>query len=92
MQVVKIPFHLIHVNSGRSGLEIIFPHNRKWYRLEWSKTPEKFKILYVAMLKLQGIEIPEHLKQYERNTIDLSEIEIEIDLNECEEIPEAYPL
>jgi len=44
------------------------------------------------MLKLQGLEIPEHLKKYERDTIDISDMNIEIELDECEKIPETYPL
>ena len=89
---VKIPFNRLHVNEGREGLEAVFNYDRNWYRLSWDKVPEKFKILYVATLKLQGLEIPEHLKEYERDTIDISDISIEIELDECEKIPESYPL
>jgi len=89
---VKIPFNRIHVNQGREGLEVVFYHDKSWYRLDWKKAPEKFKILYVAMLKLQGFEIPKHLKEYERDTIDISDIDIEMELNECEKIPRTYPL
>jgi len=89
---VKIPFNRLYVNQGRDGLEVVFHYDKNWYRLSWSKVPEKFKILYVAMLKLQGLEIPEHLKKYERDTIDISDMNIEIELDECEKIPETYPL
>ena len=89
---VKIPFNRIHVNQSVEGLEVIFDYNGEWYQLDWNRVPEKFKILYVAMLKLQGLEIPEHLKEYERDTIDISDINIEIELDECEKIPETYPL
>ena len=89
---IRIPFSRIHVNQGREGLEVVFRYDKNWYRLYWDKAPEKFKVLYVAMLKLQGLEIPEHLKEYERDTIDISDINIEIELEECEKIPESYPL
>jgi len=89
---VKIPFNLINVNQGTEGLEIVFPYGKDWYRLDWVKAPEKFKILYVAMLKLQGIEISEHLKEYERDVVDISDTSIEIELDECEKISETYPL
>jgi len=90
--IVKIPFNRIHVNQGRNGLEIVFRYDKNWYRMDWDKVPEKFKILYVATLKLQGLEIPEHLRKYEKDTIDVSDVNVEIDLSQCEEIPEEYPL
>ena len=90
--MVEIPFYSINVNSGREGLEIVFNYNRKWYRLKWDKVPEKFKTLYVATLKLQGLKIPDYLKKYEKDIVNVSDLSIEIDLNECEEIPETYPL
>ena len=90
--IVKIPFNLINVNQSGENLEIVFPCNDKWYRMDWDKVPEKFKILYVATLKLQGLEIPEHLRKYEKDTIDVSDVNVEIDLSQCEEIPEEYPL
>ena len=89
---VSVPFYRMYVNQGRDGLEIVFNYGKNWYRVDWNRVPDKFKILYVAMLKLQGLEIPEHLKKYERDTIDISDMNIEIELDECEKIPETYPL
>jgi len=77
---------------GRQGLEIVFPYRNQWYRLDWDKTPDRFKELYVVWLKLQGKEIPNYLKKWETVMIDVENVNIEINLAECEEIPETYPL
>ena len=90
--VVKVRFNLIQVNEIGESREVVFPYEGRWFRMDWNKVLERFKVLYVAMLKLQGLEVPEDLKEYERDTIDVSDIDIEIDLNQCEEIPEMYPL
>lgn len=89
---VNIQFNVIRINETREGLEIVFPYENKWYRLDWDKVPERFKILYVVYLKLQGIEIPDYLTEFNRDTIDISNTLIEIDLDNCIEIPVEYPL
>ena len=89
---IKVPFNLIRVNEGREGLEIVFPYGNDFYRMKWDKVPDRFKELYVVWLKLQGMTIPEWLKEYEKDTIDVSDVSVEIDLDNCEKIPETYPL
>jgi len=89
---VKIPFNRIYVNQGRRGLEVVFNYDGNWYRLDWDKVPERYKVLYVALLRLQGLEVPGYLREYERDTINVSDTSIEVDLDECEKIPESYPL
>lgn len=88
---VKIPFNLINVNQGRESLEIVFPYGKDFYRLDWDKTPDKFKELYVVWLKLNGYKIPEWLKDYDREIV-VTDVSIEIELDECEKIAERYPL
>ena len=89
--IVTVKFHLIKVNYVSGKPEIVFPYGNDFYRMDWDKVPEKFKILYVVWLKLSGKEIPEHLKCYERDTVDVSDTNIEIDLDYCEKVPPAYP-
>jgi len=89
--MIQVEFYKIHVNSGREGLEIIFPYNDKWYRMKWKDTPKKFKILYTARLKLDGIPIPNELKEYERKRVDIEDLMIELNLNKAEEVIETYP-
>ena len=88
----KVPFHHIKVNKRQNEREIIFFYEENWYRLDWAKVPEKFKILYVAFLKLQGSDIPNDLKEFEKDIIDISDTNIEIDLDACEKISTTYPL
>jgi len=90
--MVKVPFHLIRVNTSEGSLEIIFPYGNKWWKLDWDKVPDRFKHLYVVYLKLQGIEIPDHLKEYQVNTLSMDNIDISIDLDKCVQVPENYPL
>jgi len=90
--VVKIPFNLMSVNQGREGLEVIFRYGNAWYKLPWDEVPDRYKELYVVYLKLSGIEVPEWLRTYDVDTVDISAIDIEIDLNKCIEIPENYPI
>jgi len=90
--IVEIPFNLVRLNEVANTREIVFPYGNDWYRMSWEDTPERFKELYVAWLKLQGIEIPEWLKDYEKDTIDIKDVNIEIDLSKCEKIPAVYPL
>ncbi|HDD44012.1 MAG TPA: hypothetical protein ENG63_04020 [Candidatus Desulfofervidus auxilii] len=90
--VVKVLFNLINVNQREKKLEIVFPYGKDWYKLDWEKVPEKFKILYVAALKLQGYKVPDYLKEFERDIIEISDVNIEIELDECEKIAFEYPL
>ena len=82
---VRIPFPRIFVNQVRDKLEIVFPYRDKWYRLDWEKVPNKFKELYIAKLRLNGFPIPDRLKEYSISVINIEDLEIEIDLDECEE-------
>jgi len=90
--VVDVPFHLIRVNLGREGLEVVFPLGNNWYRCKWDKVPERFKHLYYAYLKLLGKPIPDWLKEYTVKTISIENTIISIDLDNCREVPEGYPL
>jgi len=90
--MVEIPFHRILVNSGREGLEIVFPYMGKWYRMKWEDVPEKFKILYVARLKLMGVTLPSYLKQYERVQVNVEELNITLDLTKAEEVKEEVTM
>ena len=56
---VSISFHKIQVNLFQNKKELIFPYGDDWYRMDWENVPEQYKIMYVAWLKFQGIEVPE---------------------------------
>lgn len=90
--MVDIPFHLIQVNETREGREIIFPYGTDWYRCPWEKVPSRFKRLYVVKLKLMGYKIPDYLKDYETETITVSNVNVSIDLDNCKIIPSEYPV
>ena len=91
--MAKVNFSLIRINETPNGREIVFPYGKEWYKMSWEDAPERYKQLYVAYLKLQGIPIPDWLTSYDVvGTIDMSSIDVEIDLNKCVEIPENYPL
>jgi len=90
--MVSVPFHKIHVNTTPNGKEIVFKYEDKFYRMDWANVPDKFKQLYVAKLKLEGIAVPEDLASYDVGTFDLSDTNIELDLNSAEEISATYPL
>lgn len=85
-------FNKIIVNERNGVKEIIFRHNNKWYRMDWSDVPEKFKILYVFELRLHGYSVPDDLIEYQVDTIDASNLDIELDISKAEEISETYPL
>ena len=89
---VKVPFNLISINETPRGREIVFVYGNDFYRMDWDKVSDRFKELYVVWLKLQGKEIPEWLEECEKDTIDVSDVSVEIDLDECEKIPATYPL
>jgi len=86
--IVEIPFWVILYNVTHEGEEIVFPYNNKWYRCDISKVPQDFFKLRQLKLWLEG--------QYTSNEslqVDLSKKPyIKIDIEECEEIPESYPL
>lgn len=88
----EIPFNMMFVNKTREGIEVIFQHYGKWYRMNWENVPERFKHLYYAKLKLEGKPIPDFLKPYEVKEITIENAVVRIDLDDCEEIPETYPL
>jgi len=89
---VNVPFNVIRINETPNGKEVVFSYGEDFYRMEWDKVPDRFKELYVVWLKLQGMTIPEWLKDYERDTVDVSDVSVEIELDECEKIPATYPL
>lgn len=89
--MVTVKFYQISVNLTDAAREIIFPYEGKWYRMDWENVPDKFKQLYVAYCKLNGVEIPDFLKPYDIGTFDISTTDIELDLTLAEEIPETYP-
>jgi len=89
---VNMPFNVIRINEIEGNREIVFPYGNDFYRMEWDKVPSRFKELYVVWLKLQGMTVPEWLKNYEKDTVDVSDVSVEIELDECEKIPATYPL
>ena len=90
--IVKVKFHLIRINTVASKLEIVFPYGEKWYRMDWENVPDKYKTLYTAYIKMLGREVPDYLKDYEKTTIELDNLEIELELDLAEEVPPTYPL
>jgi len=81
---VKIPFNVIQINlTKEKTLEVVFFHGGKFYAMPWNEVPEKFKILHVAKLKLLGCSIPDFLKSYIKDVVDLSDVNIEMDLSKC---------
>jgi len=90
--MAKVSFPLIRLNETPTGREIVFPYGNDWYRMPWEDVPDRYKQLYAAYLKLQGIEIPDWLAPYDVGTIDLTTTDVEIDLSKCTQVPEDYPL
>ena len=91
--LVKIPFNQIQVNVvAFEGAEIIFPYGSKWYRMKWNNVPARFKQLYALKLRLEGVRVPDALEQYVVGNIDVSDLDIELDLAKAEEVDENYPL
>lgn len=90
--MVEVEFHLIRVNKRGDKLEIVFPFDNQFWKLDWDKVPSRFKHLYVVYLKLQGREIPDYLREYEVETITVSDVSVRIDLDKCRRVPPNYPL
>ena len=90
--MAKIKFSLIQINEGRDGREIIFPYDKDWYALDWEKVPDRFKELYVLYLRLQGLEIPDYLKAFQKDSLQVKNLDIQIDLDVCRKISEMYPI
>ena len=83
---VKIPFNLIRINQVRESLEVVFPYGNDFYSLKWDFVPDKFKELYVVWLRLNGYKVPDWLKEYEKKVVDVSDVNIEIELNKCKKL------
>ena len=91
--LVKVPFNQIQVNMvAFEGAEVIFPYGDKWFRMKWDDVPTRFKQLYVLKLRLEGVRVPDALEQYVVGGIDVSDLDIELDLTKAEEVDENYPL
>lgn len=91
--LVKIPFSQIQVNMvAFEGAEVVFPYGDKWFRMEWAKVPDRFKQLYVLKLRLNGVRVPDALEQYIVDNMSVSDLDIELDLEEAEEVDEDYPV
>ena len=90
VRTVRIPFHAIQVNVTPRGREIVFPVEGKWYRMPWSRVPERFKELYVALLRLQGARIPPELWRYARDEVCLDDLNIELDMRYAERLEEVW--
>jgi|GEM_PF-6465839 len=90
---VKVPFNQIQVNLvAFEGAEIVFPYKSKWFKMRWNNVPDRFKQLYVLKLRLEGVKVPNALKQYIVNDIVIGDLSIELDLDKAEEIDENYPI
>jgi len=89
-RAVRLPFHAIQVNVTPEGREIIFPVKGEWYRMPWGRVPERFKELYVALLRLQGARIPPELWKYARDDVKLGDLTIELDLRYAERLEERW--
>jgi len=85
---VKVPFNRIQVSLVRDQQVILFPYGDEWYEMRWDEVPDRFKELYVLRLKLSGIRIPEELKEFERNWIEVREVKVELDLSKAQIINE----
>jgi len=85
---VGIPFWVIQYNVTNEGEELIFPYNNKFYRLPIHKAPYEFwKYRKLLLWLTEGKTVDEEI------TVKLSEKPLVwIELDECEEIPESYPL
>ena len=90
--MAKVPFTAMRVNVTPEGREVIFPYGPSWYRLKWADVPERFKVLYVAKLRLNGYDVPDDLKPYERDSVTLDDLTVEVDLTKAEEVTGEYPL
>ena len=91
--LIKVPFNQIQVNVvAFEGAEVIFPYENKWFRMKWDDVPTKFKQLYVLKLRLEGVRVPDALQQYIIDTIDVSDLNIELDLDKAEQVDESYPV
>jgi len=85
---VKVPFNKIQVSLAKDRRVILFPYGDEWYEMEWDKVPGRFKELYVLKLKLSGVRIPEDLKEFEKDWIEVSEVEVKLDLSKARAINE----
>jgi len=91
--VISVPFHRVHLNlRPDSSPEVVFRHGNVWYRVEWSKVPDRFKELCALKLRLEGRSLPEWLEGALGDKVDVRSFEIEFDESVCEFIPENYPL
>jgi len=85
--MITISFNKIYVNTvAFEGAEIIFSYGDKWYRMKWDNVPDRFKQLYVLYLRLQGIEVPSSLQDYIVSTLNVEDLQIELDLSLAEEM------
>jgi len=85
---VAIPFRVIQHNITPEGEEIVFPYGDRWYRCPISKVPEKYFKLRDVYL---WIEEGKTVNRIVRLNLNVPPI-VEIDLEECEEITETYPI
>jgi len=91
--LVKVPFNQIQVNAvAFEGAEIVFPYENKWFRMKWGNVPVRFKQLYVLKLRLEGVRVPDALQQYVVDNMNVSDLNVELDLDKAEEVDENYPL
>ena len=85
---VGIPFWVIQYNVTDTGAELVFPYEGKFYRLDTNKAPSEFWKYRKLLLWLT-----EGRTENEQITVDLSDKpNVWIELDDCEEIPESYPL
>ena len=92
MVVVNVKFRDIRVNTTPSGREIVFRYGDQWFRMGWENVPDRFKELYVAYLKLMGFGVPEDLSEFDRETYDIGDGSVEIDIDKAIKIHEIYPI
>lgn len=81
--IQSVHFTNILVNENNNKREVIINIGKWTFSLSWDKIPDNYKYIYVAWLKIQNLSIPDDLQEYIMDTIDISNLYFDINIDEA---------
>ena len=79
--IQSVHFANILINENNGKRELIINIGKWAFSLSWDKISDDYKYIYVAWLKIQNLSIPDDLQEYIMDTIDISNLYFDINLD-----------
>jgi len=79
--IQSVHFANIFVTETNGNRDVIVTVDKWSYSYSWNELDERFKRIYVASLQMKNISVPDDLQQYIADTVDISNLYFDINLD-----------